>query len=173
MSPLSPRAPTPRTVSTARPTPRGDADAIVSDLMAEIRERKKAPPPARRLPPWVRYSTLIVLWAICAWFWIAPPAALLPIQTSVITPEQRHAGARLALVLHASRVDAFRARTGRLPSSATEAGIAAPEINYRRISDDVYELAIDSGTNWVFYRSNVPRDEFLGHSVDSVTGVKP
>lgn len=171
MSP--PSAPTPRAISSVRPTPHGDANAIVSDLMAEIRERKKAPPPPRQLPQWARYSLLMLLWAVCAWFWIAPPAALLPEQSTVITAEQRHAGARLALALHASRVDAFRARTGRLPATAREAGISTPEINYRRLSADVYELAIDSGTNWVLYRSDVPRDEFLGHSVDSVTGAKP
>lgn len=163
------------TPTTARPTPpQGDASAIVTELMAEIRENRKAPPPPRRLPPWVRATGATVGMAVCAWLWIAPPSWILPPPLPPVTSQQRESSARLAIVLQASRVDAYRTRTGRLPANTVEAGINYPEISYQRLDSATYQLSMDPGSGRITYRSTEPRDRFLASSeAKTLGGGKP
>jgi hypothetical protein len=161
------------TPTTSRPTPsKPDANAIVSELMAEIRENRKAAPPPRRLPPWARSLMAFAGVAVSAWLWIAPPAALLPPPPPKIPDEQHEASARLAIILQASRIDGFVNRHGRLPNSATEAGIPYPEIRYRKLDATTYELAMDPGTGALTWRSTERRDQFVGSSRSVLGGGK-
>ena len=161
------------TPTTSRPTPsRPDANAIVSELMAEIRENRKEAPPPKRLPAWASSLMAVGGIAMSVWLWIAPPAALLPPPPPTISPDQRDASARLAIILQASRIDAFVAKHGRLPVTGNEAGIPYPEVRYRKLDATTYELAMDPGTGSLTWRSTEPRDQFVGSSRSVLGGGK-
>lgn len=80
--------------------------------------------------------------------WLAGPA--LPQETLAI----RAASATLALVDAVSRVSAFQAARGVLPATLQDAGVANPDIDYRRLAGDHFEVRMLAGDSTVVMRSS-------------------
>jgi hypothetical protein len=82
--------------------------------------------------------------------WLAGPA--LPRETLAI----RAASATMALVEAVSRVSAYREARGTLPATLGEAGVAHPEVRYRRLAGDHFEVRLELGDSTVVLRSFDP-----------------
>jgi hypothetical protein len=151
----------------ARPTPKANVAAMVNEILDEARQNAAEPAqkPARRIPAWV---SLVLLVALCAWVWVAPPEWLVPRPAAPPSVEYRRASARVALALHAQRIDAYRATRGRLPRNATEAGIRTGDFEYTRLDTLTYELSSRVSGEVIAYRSTQPRDQFLAAAMTAL-----
>ena len=156
----------------ARPTPKANVAALVSEILEEARQNAETPAPKRswRIPPSV---SAIVVVTMCAWVWIAPPEWLVPRPAAPPSLEYRRASARVALALHAKRIDAFRATRGRLPQTAGEAGIRSSYFDYVRVDSSTYELTSRVAGDVIAYRSTQPRDQFLAAAMTALNRARP
>ena len=152
----------------ARPTPKANVAAMVSEIMDEARKNAEAanPRPSQRIPAWV--SGAIVM-AMCAWVWIAPPAWLLPQPVAAPSREYREASVRVALALHAQRIEAYRASHGQLPRTKEEVGITGDHVTYDRADSLSYELIGRVDGQPVSYKSSQPRDRYLAEAMTALT----
>lgn len=152
----------------ARPTSKANVAAIVGEIMEE--QRKNALEPAssksRFMPS---YVAAILVFALCAWAWIAPPAWLVPRPVAAPSREYREASARVALALHAQRIDAYRASHGRLPRSKTEVGIVSDQVSYDRTDSLNFELGSRVDGQPVIYKSSQPRDRYLAEAMTALS----
>ncbi|NNL30815.1 MAG: hypothetical protein HKO77_07315 [Gemmatimonadetes bacterium] len=90
-----------------------------------------------------------------------PPAFLVPDPTPPLTATERAGGIRMALLMQAEQIEAFRARSGRLPSSVAEVENTVPGIRFVRSSNRVYQLiAYTPDGNAVVYDSASPDPSF-------------
>lgn len=152
----------------ARPTSKANVAAIVGEIMEE--QRKNAEQPAAstsRLMP--SYVSATLVFAMCAWAWIAPPAWLVPRPVAAPSREYREASARVALALHAQRIEAYRASHGRLPRSKQEVGIPSDQISYDRTDSLNFELASRVDGQPVIYKSSQPRDRYLAEAMTALS----
>ena len=152
----------------ARPTPKANVAAMVSEIMEEARKNAEAanPRPSRRVPSWV--SAAIVI-AMCAWAWIAPPKWILPPTVAAPSRGYREASVRVALALHAQRIEAYRASHGRLPRTKEEVGITGDDVTYNRADSLSYELSGRVDGQPVSYKSSQPRDRYLAEAMTALT----
>jgi hypothetical protein len=153
----------------ARPTPRhNNVAAIVSEIVEEARKNAEAPAPSRsRAVP--SYIAAGVVFAMCAWAWIAPPAWLVPQPVGAPSRDYREASARVALALHAQRIEAYRASHGRLPGTKQEVGIASEQIAYDRTDSLSFELVSRVDGQPVTYKSSQPRDRYLAEAMTALS----
>src|SRR5688500_18553849 len=114
-----------------------------------------APRPSRRTSSTV---AAVLVCALCAWAWLAPPTWLVPRPPAPPSREYREASTRVALALHAQRVEAYRAAHGRLPRTKQEVGIASDHVTYDRTDSLSYELVSRVDGQPVTYKSSQPRD---------------
>ena len=152
----------------ARPTSKANVAAIVGEIMEEQRKNAQEPASSRSrfLPSYVA-ATLV--FAMCGWAWIAPPAWLVPPPVSAPSREYREASARVALALHAQRIDAYRASHGRLPRTKQEVGILNDQITYDRADSLNFELTSSVDGQPVSYKSTQPRDRYLAEAMTALT----
>ena len=147
-----------RKPSRPAPTPRQSKSALLEaaqEAIAVQQSKGRAPPPAK---PTVRQSlariTLGVVLLIGSGLLITRPAWLagppMPVETLAI----RTASATLALVEAVSRVSAFRALRGTLPATLGDAGVTNPDVRYRRLAGDQFEVRIELGDSTVIMRSS-------------------
>lgn len=148
----------------ARPTPKVNVAALVTEIVEEARKNAEEPAPSRSrtLPSYVAAG---IVFALCAWAWIAPPAWLVPRPVAAPSREYRDASARVALALHAQRIEAYRASHGHLPRSKQEVGIASDQISYERMDSLTFELGSQVDGEVVTYRSSQPRDRYLAEAM--------
>jgi hypothetical protein len=152
----------------ARPTPKANVAAIVTEIMEEARKNAEQPAPSRsRVVP--SYVAAGLVFAMCAWAWLAPPAWLVPPPIAAPSREYREASTRVALALHAQRVEAYRASHGRLPRTKQEVGIASDEISYDRPDSLSFELTASIDGQPVSYKSSQPRDRYLAEAMTALT----
>jgi hypothetical protein len=152
----------------ARPTPKANVAAMVSEIMEEARKNAEEPAPraSRRVTSTV---SAVIVSALCAWVWIAPPPWLVPKPAAPPSREYREASARVALALHAQRIEAYRASHGRLPNTKQEVGIASDQVAYDRTDSLSYELVSRVDGQPVTYRSSQPRDRYLAEAMTALT----
>lgn len=148
----------------ARPTPKVNVAALVTEIVEEARKNAEKPAPSTpfRIPSYVSAGIVI---ALCAWAWIAPPAWLVPQPIAAPSREYRDASARVALALHAQRIDAYRASHGHLPRSKQDAGITTDQIIYEPTDSLNFELSSRVDGEAVTYRSSQPRDRYLAEAM--------
>ena len=148
----------------ARPTPKVNVAALVTEIVEEARKNAEQPtsPKPRRIPGYVSAG---IVCALCAWAWIAPPAWLVPQPIAAPSHEYRDASARVALALHAQRIEAYRASHGRLPRSKQEVGIASDQIIYEPTDSLNFELSSQVDGQAVTYKSSEPRDRYLAEAM--------
>lgn len=152
----------------ARPTPKANVAALVTEIMEEARKNAEVPaPPRSRLLP--SYVAAGLACAMCAWVWIAPPAWLVPRPTPTPSREYRQASMRVALALNAQRIEAYRASHGRLPQGKQEVGIATDEIAYDRTDSLAFELSAQVDGQPVSYKSSQPRDRYLADAMTALS----
>ena len=152
----------------ARPTPKANVAAMVSEIMEEARKNAEEanPRPSRRFPSWV--SAAIVV-AMCTWAWIAPPAWLMPQRVAPASREYREASVRVALALHAQRIESYRASHGRLPRTKEAVGIPGDGVVYSRVDSLAFELSARVDGQPVSYKSSQPRDRYLAEAMTALT----
>ena len=152
----------------ARPTPKVNVAALVTEIVEEARKNAEEPAPSksRVLPSYVAAG---LVFALCAWAWIAPPAWLVPGPVAAPSREYRKASARVALALHAQRVEAFRSSHGYLPRSKQEVGIASDQIVYQVTDSASFELSSRVDGENVTYRSSEPRDRYLAEAMTALS----
>ena len=152
----------------ARPTPKANVAAMVSEIMEEARKNAEetAPRPARRV-----FSTIsgVAVITMCVWAWIAPPAWLLPRPVAPPSREYREASTRVALALHAQRIEAYRTSHGRLPRTKHEVGIVSDQVTYDRTDSLSYELIARVDGQPVSFKSSQPRDRYLAEAMTALT----
>jgi hypothetical protein len=152
----------------ARPTPKANVAAMVSEIIEEARKNAQEadPAPSRRISSVV--AAFIVM-ALCAWVWIAPPSWLVPPPVAPASREYREASTRVALALHAQRIEAYRSSHGRLPRTKQEVGIVSDQVTYDRADSLSYELTSRVDGQPVSYKSSQPRDRYLAEAMTALT----
>src|SRR5688572_12040213 len=152
----------------ARPTSKANVAAIVGEIMEEARKNAEEPAPSKsRFMP--SYVAATLVFAMCAWAWIAPPPWLVPKPPAGPSREYRDASARVALALHAQRIEAYRASHGRLPRTKLEVGIASDQIAYDRSDNLSFELSTRVDGQPVVYKSSHPRDRYLAEAMTALS----
>ena len=152
----------------ARPTPKTNVAALVTEIVEEARKNAEAPAPStsRIIPSYVAAG---IVFALCAWAWLAPPAWLVPRPVAAPSREYREASARVALALHAQRIEAYRASHGRLPQTKQEVGILSDQIAYDVTDSLSFELASRVDGQPVTYKSSQPRDRYLAEAMTELS----
>lgn len=153
----------------ARPTPRNtNVAALVTEIVEEARKNAEEPAPSRsRAVP--TYVSAGLVFGLCAWAWIAPPAWLVPRPVAAPSREYREASTRVALALHAQRIEAYRASHGHLPRTKQEVSIASDQIEYDRTDSLSYELVSRVDNQPVTYKSSQPRDRYLAEAMTALS----
>ena len=152
----------------ARPTPKANVAALVTEIMEEARKNAEQPAPSKSRGVISLVSAGLVF-ALCAWAWIAPPVWLVPRPIPAPSREYREAGTRVALALHAQRIEAYRASHGHLPRSKQEVGIASDQISYDRTDSLNFELTSRVDGQPVSYRSTQARDRYLAEAMTALS----
>ena len=156
--------------SPARPTQKPDVAALVTEIMEEARKNAEPPAPPKSRTIWT-YTAAGIVFALCAWAWIAPPAWLVPQPVAAPSREYREASVRVALALNAQRIEAYRTSHGRLPRTKQEVGIASDQIAYDRTDSLNFELSSNVDGATVSYKSSQPRDRYLAEAMTALTKV--
>lgn len=98
---------------------------------------------------------------IAALVGVRPPGLLVPDPPASLTQADRTQGVRVALLLQAQQVEAFRVQAGRLPNSIAEVETSLPGIRLVKSSNRLYQLiAYTSEGEPIVYDSEVPAPEF-------------
>jgi len=152
----------------ARPTPKANVAALVTEIMEEARKNAEQPAPSkpRRIPSFILAGLVI---GMCAWAWTSPPAWLVPKPVAAPSREYRDASTRVALALHAQRIEAYRASHGHLPRTKQEVGIASEQISYDRSDSTSFELTARVDGQLVSYKSSQPRDRYLAEAMTALS----
>ena len=152
----------------ARPTPKVNVAALVTEIVEEARRNAEEPAPSKsRIFP--SYVAAGLVFALCAWAWVAPPAWLVPQPVAAPSRDYREASTRVALALHAQRVEAFRASHGYLPRSKQEVGIASDQIVYQANDSLTFQLSAIVDGETVTYKSTQQRDRYLAEAMTALT----
>jgi len=152
----------------ARPTPKVNVAALVTEIVEEARRNAQEPAPSKsRVIP--SYVAAGLVFALCAWAWVAPPAWLVPQPVAAPSRDYREASTRVALALHAQRVEAFRASHGYLPRSKQEVGIASDQIVYQANDSLTFQLSAIVDGETVTYKSTQQRDRYLAEAMTALT----
>jgi len=169
---------TPRSTSAQRP-PAGKSAELeralaLRDVMDHaVRVQKETPGAkglgASRVRGIVLLVTCIALLSFSAYSWFARPAFIWGPQTHPSAARQE-AGARLAMVLLAQRLDSYRQTNGAFPASLAEIGEGRSGIRFRAVGDSAFELRDSVDTRELVLRSTDQRDAFLGNSVTRLGG---
>jgi hypothetical protein len=148
-------------IRTPTPSPRSRAEvgALVSQAMDEIRANAATTgrKPGRRAP-W--YVAAIILSGLALWLWVAKPAFLQPAPATGPSVERQRDALIVLMDATAGRIEAFRLRTQRLPATASEVGLKLPDLQYRRLSDEVFELTGTIAGTPITYHSTMDRTSF-------------
>jgi hypothetical protein len=83
--------------------------------------------------------------------------------------EYREASTRVALALHAQRIEAYRATHGRLPRTKLEVGITTDQVTYDRRDSLSFELTSNVDGEPISYKSSQARDRYLAEAMTALT----
>jgi len=134
------------------------AEALAHAAMQDARYRV---PVETRHVARVKGVVALALFVLAGSLAVAPPALVRP--TPPATPEAAdlREGVAGALLLQAKQIEAFRARTLRLPATLDEVDARLPDIRYVRSSGRLYQLVGYTPTGEaVVYDSSAPASDF-------------
>jgi len=100
-----------------------------------------------------RIATAVVLSVVAIWMWVLPPSFLSVQEAPPPSYERVEAGLRLAMALHADKVEQFRTENGRLPDELREIGDAYPGLYYRRMNANVFRIHGVEGETRILYEA--------------------
>jgi len=113
---------------------------------------RRAPDPGRTTTP-ARIMMAVTLSMIAGWLWLFPPAFLSVQEAAPPSYERVEAGLRLAVALHAEKVEQFRIENGRLPDEFREIGDTHPGLYYRRVNANVFRIHGVEGSTRILYEA--------------------
>ena len=144
------------------------AETISEVKVAAAAEQARLSRPLPDMVNWRRRPiTAVAFVALAAAVWAAQILAWQP-RVASISDRDRDAGLRFTIALQAARVEAFRERTQRLPTSLSEVSEVFQGMSYARVDSTHYRL---TGTNEhlvLTFRSDSSLQSFLGGSLLSI-----
>lgn len=123
----------------------------------------------RRAPLWL----LPLLVAVALWLWLVPPAVLQVDAAPTQPIEEEEAALRFVMNAQALRIEEFRRRNGRYPTTLDEAGPPLPGLHYTRLQDGLYQLTGLTERLTLTYRSDLPLDDFASAAGPAGDGLEP
>jgi len=102
-----------------------------------------------------RVTTAVALTVIASWLWVFPPGFLAPVEAPPPSYERVEAGLRLAVALHADKIERFRVENGRLPDELREIGDAVPGLLYTRVDASTFRLRGVEGETRILYEAGL------------------
>lgn len=143
-------------------TPEARARILAAALAhAEMQEARYRVPTARSTVARLKAALALTFFALAGLLAIAPPSIVVPEPLPSLTAADRLEGVRLALLLQAEQIEAFRAREERLPRSLDEVATHVPGIRFVRSGSRLYQLiAYTPEGRAVVYDSSAPAPEF-------------
>jgi hypothetical protein len=144
-------------------TPEARARLLAEALAhAEHKEARYRVPLAdsRRLARWksLAASAVLVLAGVVA---VAPPAWVRPEPPAQLTAGARARGIRLALLLQAQQIEAYRVRTNALPETLDALPATLPGVRYARSGRSYQLVAFDPSGTPIVYDAAGPSPAFL------------
>ena len=142
------------------------------DVMDHVVETSRAPTPARtsRIRPIFTIVLCAALLGASAYSWIARPERIWGPSGRAPTPVIDRANARVTLAIVAQRLEAARARAGHYPLSLAEVGEGGSGIGYELLGDTGFVITARSAGDTIVFRSHQDPSEFLGKSVELISG---
>jgi hypothetical protein len=130
----------------------------VADASARDTRYEGTPWRARPAVVWWKWGLAALLGLAAVLALTAPPPWVSGPPLPSLSPEDRTAGLQAALVLLAGHIEAYRARTGRLPQTLEEVGGSFPGVRYVRSNNRVFQLVAvrDDGSVRVWDSADPP-----------------
>lgn len=159
---------------TGNPSPEDRKRALLEAAQAAAEETGKRGTQAGSRPPRREGSSPVSLGlaALASGFGIymlvARPAWFLTPPPPPEPPALQEAALRLSLVREASRIEQFRATSGRLPATLEEAGSTVSGIVYQPADGTVYVIRAVTGRDTLSFVPGQPLEGFLGSSLERV-----
>lgn len=148
-------------------TPNEDAKAQA--LVAEFLEEKAREGPSSNGAGKLAHGRAIaigVMSLVCAASWLAPyPTGA---TTTGTDPIVEAASARLSLFLSGAKVQEYKRRHGRLPSSLLEAGVSDPKLQYIKGIDTSFTIESSVAGQHITYDSNKDPRAVLGNALSVI-----
>jgi len=116
----------------------------------------------------LKLVALLFFLAVGAWVWLAPPAVLEGPPELTVTPVIDETGVRMDMWVQATRIFAFQRDSGRLPTTAAEAGEAVEGVTYEVLSPEVFRLVGQGREFRLTWQSTQSEAELLGDAVTRV-----
>lgn len=146
----------------------GDAlSDVLKDQKRRDELRSTATPKARRARVHPSIPPVLALFSV--WLWVFPPAALIP-EVPTIPQATQEAGLRMEMWIQLNNIQRFITDNGRLPGDLDEVGERPDGVQYRRLSDGVFQLSGKAGQVSVDYTSTEPVDALVADAMAIVTG---
>lgn len=150
-------------------SPRIQEDAKAHALVQEFLEQKEREEPAESTTGRFAHGKIVgiaVMSVVCAAAWLAPyPTGA---ANTAPDPLTAAAGARLTIFLTGARVQEFKARHKRLPTTLVEAGVTEPSIEYSKGIDTSFTLETTISGQRIVFDSNKDPRSMLGSAVSTI-----
>jgi hypothetical protein len=163
--------PRPRDPRAGPKAPGAEAADLVAEVLKDAAERDEA---ARRREVTTVGRTrqkvvavsLPLAGAFSFYLWFGDPAWVTPTMPDPVNAQAAESGLRVGMYFQAQKIEAFRSTTGRLPDSLEEVGSAPPEMSYRRIDAETYQLIGQSRGVTLTFNSQEAIQQFVGDAMD-------
>jgi hypothetical protein len=103
--------------------------------------------------------------AFSFYLWFGNPSWVTPTMPDPITTEAADAGLRVAMYFQVQKIEDFRRENGRLPDALEEMGAVHPEMTYRRLDAQSYQLDGQSRGVTLTFNSNEAIQQFVGDAM--------
>ncbi len=144
-------------------------DAKAQALVAEFLEEKaREAPPSNAAGKLAHGRTIAigVMSLVCAAAWLAPyPTGATP---SAHDPVIEAASARLTIFLSGAKVQDYKKRHGRLPSTLRDVGVTEPGLDYTRKADTSFTIESTVAGQHIIYDSQKDPRAVLGNAVSII-----
>ncbi len=119
----------------------------------------------------LKWATSAGLLSVAGMAFLAPPSFLTPQARPSLTPSELDRGARIALALHASEVEAFRVLNNRLPDSLNEVTRPLGDVRYVRSSTRHYQLVTRTRRGGSLIYESAIEDELFARASSGLTAL--
>lgn len=153
----------------ARAREQAEAEAAVGAVMTHVAVKAaqvvKQQERAKERPKPLKALVLLVLTGLNFYLWLADPEWLHFKAPPVPTYQYYQDGWKMAAYMQAQRVEEFRKAQAKLPARVEQVRNPVRGVEYRRITDQHYELTAGTGSARVVYDSHEPLHAWVGQSL--------